>query len=714
MTTHRLSRPLILTLGLMLAAPLGLGACSDDDGNGECQGAFCVQDAPALAFTPDERRIEIVDVAMQPGETTTRTFRIINVGTGDLRVRDISLNYKAPEGANDGGTPPFRVQPLPVELPFAVKPFGGESFPQGLEIIIEYTRKSDSLPRSVEVQVDSNDIRNPRQTILITTDAGAPRIATSPARVDFGLVPRSTEPTARPLTLLNTGSRTLNVSGFKLARDGRFGVRGPDFAVQGPEGLLGIDLPEAIEVPPGQSVSVLEVTFLSDSPAPAEGDLIIYSDDPSLAGSGHVVSLVANKSGPCIVATPRAVDFGGKLVGTVSTIDVKVESCGTEPLELKTIALGPESSLDFELDFSKLPEGFEAGPNPLNPVRIPVNESVTIGVVYVPDAVNPRDANNVPIPDEGRLLLGSNAFEAELPIDVRGAGSDVDCPTPVISVAQGEEVVPQTVLNLSGRQSYAPFGGITAYNWSITQWPEGTPRPVMLPSFTDPTPLVEVNSVGTYTFKLNVRDEYGNRSGAGACPDAEYTVLVQPDQAIHIELTWVTPNAAATTEDGEGRGTDLDLHFAHQNAVGPDLDGDEVPDPWFDQTWDVFWYNPEPNWGSFDPGARDDPSLDRDDIDGGGPENLNLAVPEDGTTYRIGVHYWNDWRFGVVDANVKVFHYAELVYEATLPAMQPLDFWCVGSIHWPVAEVERCAPEGDPERVTPRYVNPFFQPPFIP
>lgn len=716
MTTRRFGKNPWQTL-VLAACALGVlaGAGCSEDGDGQtCTGAFCVEDSPQLEFTPNERRIEIIDVAMDAGETTTRTFRIINVGTGDLRVRDISLAYVAPEGGNDAGSPPFRIQPLPVELPFVVKPFGGDEFPQGLEVVVEYTRKADSVPRAIDVRVDSNDIRNPRQTVTITTDAGAPRIATAPARVDFGLVPRSTEPTARPLALLNTGSRTLNVSGFKLARDGRFGIRGPGFDISGPDGLLGIDLPQAIEVPPGQSLSVLEVTFLSDSPAPAEGDLIIFSDDPNLAGSGHLVPLVANKSGPCINASPRRVDFGGKLVGSVSTIEVEIESCGTEPLDLRTITLSPESSLDFELDFTTLPEGFENGPNNQNPIRIPVNESVVVGIVYVPDAVNPRDANNVPIPDEGTLLVGSNAFDAQLPVALSGAGSDVDCPTPVITVAQGEEVIPQTVLNLSGRQSYAPFGGITAYNWTITEWPEGTPRPSMLPSFTDPAPLVEVNSVGFYTFKLNVRDQYGNSSGAPACPDALFTVLVQPDQAIHIELTWVTPNAGATTEDGEGRGTDLDLHFAHQNAVGPDLDGDELPDPWFDQTWDVFWYNPSPNWGSFDPATRDDPSLDRDDIDGGGPENLNLAIPEDGVSYSIGVHYWNDWRFGVTNANVKVFHYADLVYDATLDGMNPLDLWCVGSIRWPVAEVERCAAEGEPERVTPRYVNPFFQPPFIP
>src|SRR5690606_12334778 len=155
------------------------------------------------------------------------------------------------------------------------------------------------------------------------------------------------------------------------------------------------------------------------------------------------------------------------------------------------------------------------------------------------------------------------------------------------------------------------------------------------------------------------------------------------DRAILVELTWTTPGDPDETDTGEGTGSDLDLHFAHHNAVGPDLDGDGFPDPWLDQDWDVFWFNPNPNWGSLNPAVDDNPSLDRDDTDGGGPENISIGIPEDGVSYTIGVHHWNDWGFGPADATVRVFHYADLVYEVTRPAMNPRDMWCVGFIHWP-------------------------------
>ena len=99
-------------------------------------------------------------------------------------------------------------------------------------------------------------------------------------------------------------------------------------------------------------------------------------------------------------------------------------------------------------------------------------------------------------------------------------------------------------------------------------------------------------------------------------------------------------------------------YTSHPDASGPDLDVNGIEDPWFDKDWDAFWYNKSPNWGSFDPAAGDDPSLDRDDTDGAGPENLNIAIPEDDIVYHIGVHYWDSHGLGPVNATVRVWTYA--------------------------------------------------------
>lgn len=701
--------------GLLALVALTNAGCPTDNGGPQCtSGDFVNCPIPRIDFQPAATRVEISDAGLEPGDTKQTVVRVIDTGFATLTLKAIAIDYTKPDGATDGATPPFTLAPLPVELPTDIEIYNGTEFPQGLDVEVIYTKQPDDLPRTATLIFTSNDPITKEVSITLTTNVGAPSLSATPNPVSFGLVPKSETPVEKTLTLLNQGTKTLNVGGFKIANDARFGVKSDEFGfdIHGPDGLLGVSLDDAIEVPPGESKNVT-VTFLSDSPSPASGQVLVFSDDPVSGSSGYVVNLEANKDGPCITVNPKKVEFGGKLVGSLSTITFDISSCGSKALTVRDLAFASASSPDFGFDFTKLPEGFEDGPTGDHPLTIPVGQKVTVGVTFVPDTVNPRDADNVPIPDEGTIEITSDAFESKVEVPVRGAGADVECPTPVIVVEEGEEVIPQTVIHLDGRQSYAPFGAIEAWNWTIVSWPEGTPRPVMVPNFSDPQPVVELNVVGTYTFSLGVIDEAGNRSGTTACPDTEYTVLVQPDQAIHVELTWVTAGDADETDTGDGAGTDLDLHFAHQNAIGPDIDGDGLKDPWFDKKWDVFWFDKNPGWGNFDPNAGDDPSLDRDDTDGGGPENLNLSVPEDGVTYTIGAHFWNDWGFGPADATVKVYHYADLVYEATFAQMKELDLWCVGQIHWPTVGVQRCAQEGDPEKVTPNYINPFFRPPLF-
>ena len=84
----------------------------------------------------------------------------------------------------------------------------------------------------------------------------------------------------------------------------------------------------------------------------------------------------------------------------------------------------------------------------------------------------------------------------------------------MIQVEEGDEVIPQTVLHLDGTQSYAPFGAITAWIWTVEQ-PDGS-QEVFVPSATAPQPIFQANVVGLYTFTLEVMDENNNWS-TGDC-----------------------------------------------------------------------------------------------------------------------------------------------------------------------------------------------------
>jgi hypothetical protein len=60
----------------------------------------------------------------------------------------------------------------------------------------------------------------------------------------------------------------------------------------------------------------------------------------------------------------------------------------------------------------------------------------------------------------------------------------------------------------------------------------------------------------------------------------------------------------------------------------------------FDCTTDCHFGNPAPDWG-VPTDWVDDPFLDVDDVDGYGPEHINISEPTPGT-YRFIVHYYLD------------------------------------------------------------------------
>jgi hypothetical protein len=113
-----------------------------------------------------------------------------------------------------------------------------------------------------------------------------------------------------------------------------------------------------------------------------------------------------------------------------------------------------------------------------------------------------------------------------------------------------------------------------------------------------------------------------------------------------------------------------------------------------------------PLWGSLKSLDRDAPTLDRDDTDGEGPENLNLDSPEDGSQYRVGVHYWANHGFGASFATLRVYIYGELASKKTGVKMVERDLWEVCTVDWPSGVV---TPMGNGTRILPNYENDDFQ-----
>lgn len=271
----------------------------------------------------------------------------------------------------------------------------------------------------------------------------------------------------------------------------------------------------------------------------------------------------------------------------------------------------------------------------------------------------------------GATLTRSPCAEGFICVSGGCVASTGECPTASFEIAQGDEVLPQTVLELSAASSLAALGELTRWEWTVEQ-PSGSTSRVS-PDAARSEVTFEANVIGTYLFRLRVWDA----AGVESCVVAERQVVVTTDEAIHIELTWTTPGDGDDADTGPGAGSDLDLHFLHPSASNQ----------YFDAPWDCFWRNPEPSWGAS--GVLDDPRLARSDMDGAGPEIVELSLPEFAATYRVGVHYLEDSSFGSSSARLRVYVYGSLRQEWADVELEESDLWDAFTIEWPSQAVTR-------------------------
>ncbi len=154
------------------------------------------------------------------------------------------------------------------------------------------------------------------------------------------------------------------------------------------------------------------------------------------------------------------------------------------------------------------------------------------------------------------------------------------------------------------------------------------------------------------------------RSDDPASPEqrVDVSALVNPpplgDVEFHIRLEWNTDL------------TDVDLHLLGPGGLMWTCEGD------------CYFSNAAPNWG--DPNEFvDDPFLDVDDVDGFGPENINLETPMPGT-YTVLVHYYDDHEGDVPDATVEVLNRGNVVGRYGPQRLEDVDdVWQVVEIDWP-------------------------------
>ncbi len=408
------------------------------------------------------------------------------------------------------------------------------------------------------------------------------------------------------------------------------------------------------------------------------------SFDADVANGGGSVDVGAKA---CVELHPKGtVPFVAK-INTTQKRTFELSNCGDLAVDITRIRWDPQlpQPLSFTLELSGLKATWPSidetdGPTLTKPATLLPGAKVSFAVVYKPTQVAPTYPDGKPIPEEAHVIVRHAASAQPLRLHLTGQGVKHVCPVAFAQAKEGTAVIPNTMLHLKGSASYAAIGSLKKWSWTVKQ-PSGSNQ-VFVPGPSFPDPTFTTNAAGDYEFCLEVFDDEGRKSCHPSC----VTVSVVVEASIHVELLWKTPADPDETDTGPAAGANMDLHFAHPKAYGPDRDCDNVPDPWFSVPFDVFWFNPKPKWHA-NPKAPTAAWLDVDDTDGAGPENIVLDDPQGQVSkpmaYDIGVHYRNDHGFQTSYATVNVYILGVLALQISKVKMNVLDMWHVGRINWP-------------------------------
>jgi hypothetical protein len=225
----------------------------------------------------------------------------------------------------------------------------------------------------------------------------------------------------------------------------------------------------------------------------------------------------------------------------------------------------------------------------------------------------------------------------------QSCGVSAMCPGPITANANTTVTLTPTVVSPA----------TMSCTWSVGSRPSTSSGTFSMPqSCTGTTYFADV--VGTHVINFDVSD------GLGGTAQCSTPITVNPNGDLWIELTWDRPN-------------DMDLHLLHPNAGAWN-----VASSWGNTTWDCHFRARTPNWNG---GMAANPSLDRDDITGTGPENIRIPSPSRAFAHTVGVHMYS-WIASPnpVVSTVKVYCAGQLVSTRTRSMSGAKSVWVVGTI----------------------------------
>ncbi len=619
---------------LAMAAVMSFAAmgCSDGDITGTANPNLVVEPSPVI---------------FAGGQYDHNTFEIRNDGDDTLRLSDIELT-------NDDPDAPFAKDESFREWPTSIDIDPTDS----IVLAVEYDPPEGEVEHSGSVSMshNDNDIEGDK-VIGLETDAADADLFVNPSPVNFQQTPAGSSDW-QVVEIQNIGSGTIDVDDVSITEgDNYYSVsffddRNSDGTV--PSSEDDVDAPVTTSLTAdGGDVLFARVLFEPDTEDPITGTMTVNYDGTE----SKTVDLIGNSGDACLeVSDEDGLDFGPAALNDTTFQTMTLRNCSPEAdLTISDLSISDDGGGVYSIDDADLP-----GSLPDSNLELSPGETTTTLVGFTPTEETSYS---------GELTISSDDSQRpQLDIPISGEGVDADCPVAEIagSLPGGAPSNPlgagnQDIVELSSDGSHDPDGTDLSYEWAVISRPAGSQAEIE-PSHTDPNPEFEVDIVGHFQIELIVYDEYGLAN----CEPAILEIDATPTGDIHVQLVWSAPQVdeQGGPDPAAGFGTDLDIHYVHQDTMWGETDS-------------VYWRYPSHDWG-----AHGEADLDIDDLYGSDPENINHSDPMDGGFYRVGVHYYCDNNYGPADATVRIYFDDSLEFEET-ERMEATDhFWHTAVIQW--------------------------------
>jgi len=518
--------------------------------------------------------------------------------------------------------------------------------------------------------------------------------------VDFGARDISVKVT-KNIKVTNPSSVALTLKNVEIIGDPSFKI---ELAPQGDDD----------QIAPGLSGDIV-ISVRPNTETAISAKLYVHSDANNTEQTPNSESLIeipltangVDNGVPDIEVTPLACDFGRTAVGGVQLCPVQVKNTGNRGLVLDSVdfvAVGddpngpifqvpPESTTETPFAFTGRPPT----PDEEIPPTVAPELPVIIQVRFTPDVLGNF---------QGRVRILSNDPD-ESSIDVTLSGVSVTPPTceahvksingADVPAGSNPEIQPldDVVVTLAGSEASTSTGSISSFAW---QDPPGRPAGSTI-RIANPTAAetgftfadtVGVDLAGDYKICGQVFDDLGTGSVNECC--VQFNAI--PKQHFLVQLSWDTDvndidlHVAKVGSTGKACiesttfGTVIDSSDALMSFGGESDDFDSVCDEGLDCNYascKTSSFGTPPEWDGVAGRSIGDPTLDIDDIDGFGPENINVDIMPGGD-YVVGV---NAYSTSIpAGCTVRIFVFGQLAGEFFNEVNRP-DWWEVALVHWP-------------------------------